>query len=43
MDQFAVGNEIDLMRPWLGVMHLVAVYDRALAPDEVAQNFAAGP
>lgn len=42
-DQFAVGNEIDLMRPWLGVMHLVAVYDRALAPAEVAQNFAAGP
>lgn len=39
---FAVGNEIDLLRPFLGVVHLVAVYDRALADDEVAQNFAAG-
>lgn len=41
-DAFAVGNEHDLLRPYLGVVHLVAVYDRALAPDEVAQNFAAG-
>ncbi len=41
-DQFAVGNEISLDRPWLGVIHLIAVYDRALTPDEVAQNFAAG-
>ena len=41
-DQLAVGNEIDLLRPYLGVVHLVAIYDRALLPDEVAQNFAAG-
>lgn len=30
-------------RPWLGELHLVAIYARALAASEVAQNFAAGP
>jgi len=30
-------------RPWLGVYHLVAVYDFALDGAQVAQNFAAGP
>lgn len=40
---FAVGNELDLQRPFFGVIHLVAVYDRALAADEIAQNFDAGP
>ena len=39
---FAVGNEINLGRPYLGTIHLVAVYDRALAPDEIQQNLDAG-
>lgn len=39
----ALGNEIGADRPWLGILHLVAVYDRALAPAEVQQNFLAGP
>ncbi len=38
----ACGNELELNRPWLGTMHLAAVYERALSPDEVLQNFAAG-
>jgi hypothetical protein len=29
-------------RGWLGNMHLVAVYDRALSDQEIATNFAAG-
>jgi hypothetical protein len=29
-------------QPWLGSLHLVAVYSRALTSAEVAQNFAAG-
>lgn len=35
-------NEGSLDRPWLGELHLVAIYDRALTPAEVSQNFAAG-
>ena len=30
-------------RPWLGEFHLVAVYDRALTPTEVGDNFTFGP
>ncbi len=41
--EFACGNEITLDRPWEGTMHLVAVYDRALTAEDIAQNFAAGP
>ena len=40
--QFALGNELTLERPWVGEYHLVAVYDRALDPSEVQQNFDAG-
>lgn len=40
---FALANEITLDRTWLGEIHLVAVYDRALTPAEVMQNFLAGP
>ena len=29
-------------RVWLGSLHLVAVYSRALTKDEALQNFAAG-
>jgi hypothetical protein len=40
--RFAWGNEVTLDRPWQGTFHLVAIYERDLAPDEVARNFAAG-
>jgi hypothetical protein len=39
----AVGNEPTLDRPWLGALHLVAVYCRALDGSEIEQNRAAGP
>ena len=38
-----LGNEPTYDRPWLGELHLVALYARALTPDEVAQNQRAGP
>jgi hypothetical protein len=38
----AIGNEITLNRPWLGEVHLVAIYGRALSNDEIATNYAAG-
>jgi hypothetical protein len=41
--RLAVANEVSRDRPWLGTLHLVAVYDRALAADEVRKNRAAGP
>ena len=42
LSEFACGNEITLDRPWQGTLHLVAVYDRALTEEEIAQNIAAG-
>ena len=39
----ALGDEVSGDRPWLGEYHLVAIFDRALSPAEVQQNFAAGP
>lgn len=44
----ALSNEIDYLVPesdrtWLGTLHLVAIYDRALDRDEVRRNFEAGP
>jgi hypothetical protein len=41
--RFALGNEIDGNRAWLGSYDLVAVYCRALSPSDVHQNFDAGP
>lgn len=38
----ALGNEIGTSRPWLGTMHLVALYDRGLSSNEVQQNYVAG-
>jgi hypothetical protein len=38
-----VANEATNDRPWLGELHLIAVYDRALDVGEVDQNFMAGP
>ena len=37
-----LANEADGSRPWLGELHLVAFYDRALGAAEVQQNFSAG-
>lgn len=40
--RLGLGNELTQDRPWLGELHLVAIYSKALSPQEVAQNFAAG-
>ncbi|MGD8993398.1 MAG: fibronectin type III domain-containing protein, partial [Desulfobacterales bacterium] len=37
-----LANEMTKNRPWLGELHLVAVYGRALSLQEVHQNFQAG-
>lgn len=37
-----VGNEVMVDRAWSGTLWLAAVYDRALTPDEIARNRAAG-
>jgi len=38
-----VANEGTNNRAWLGELHLIAVYDRALSAAEVEQNFNTGP
>ena len=38
-----LANERTSDRPWLGEIHLVAIYHRDLNSDEVLQNFRAGP
>lgn len=38
----ALGNELTADRPWLGELHLVAIYNRALTPAEVSQNYTVG-
>ena len=40
--RLGLGNEFSEPRPLDGTLHLVAVYCRALQPDEVQQNFDAG-
>lgn len=40
--ELAIGNELTNDRPWLGTLYLAAVYDRALTPEEVDDNFVAG-
>jgi hypothetical protein len=40
--KLGVGNEIGGGAPWLGELHLVAVYNRALTATEVTQNLLAG-
>jgi hypothetical protein len=40
--RLSLANEATDNRPWLGELHLVAIYGRALTEEEVAQNFAAG-
>ena len=41
--KLAVGDEIIGGREWLGSLHLVAIYSRALTSRDVADNFRAGP
>ncbi|MFG6102783.1 hypothetical protein D0962_12310 [Leptolyngbyaceae cyanobacterium CCMR0082] len=38
--RFALGDELSGARAWLGKIHLVAIYNRALSQTEVRQNFA---
>ncbi len=40
--RLCVANELTGDRPWLGDLHLVAIYARALTSGDVEQNFAAG-
>ncbi|GAA4465132.1 LamG-like jellyroll fold domain-containing protein [Novipirellula rosea] len=40
--RLTLGNELTRDRPWQGEYFLVAVYSRALSPDETKQNFRAG-
>ncbi len=44
-DEFklSLADELTGGRPWLGELHLVAIYSRALSANEVVQNFQAGP
>ncbi len=37
-----VANELGATRPWLGDLFLMAIYDRALTPEQIQTNFAAG-
>ena len=41
--RIAFGNEIGASRPWLGTLHLAAVYANALSPQQVEQNYNATP
>lgn len=38
-----LGNEGSADRAWRGAMYLVAIYNRALSPEEVRMNFSDGP
>jgi hypothetical protein len=40
--RLSLANEVTGDRPWLGELHLVAVYSRALTAREVQQNYQAG-
>jgi hypothetical protein len=40
--RIAVGDEVGANRAWLGTIWLLAIYDVALQPNEVMQNFSAG-
>jgi hypothetical protein len=40
--RIGLGNEFGSDRVWLGEYHLVAIYSRALSPEDVKQNFKAG-
>ena len=40
--RLSLANEVTGDRPFLGTLHLAAIYDRPLSPQEMQQNFAAG-
>ncbi len=40
--RLALANELTKDRPWLGELHQIAIYDRVLSREEVAQRFQAG-
>lgn len=40
--RLTLANEATGDRPWIGELHLVAIFDSALSEQEVKQNFAAG-
>jgi len=40
--RLSLANELTGDRPWLGELHLVAIYSQALTAEEILQNFAAG-
>lgn len=39
---FVLGNEVSGDRPWQGTLRLVAIHNRALTQEQIAQNFLAG-
>ncbi|HEX5419771.1 MAG TPA: LamG domain-containing protein [Gammaproteobacteria bacterium] len=39
---FVLGNEVSGDKPWNGVLRLVAIHNRALTPEQIKQNYAAG-
>jgi len=39
---FVLGNDVSNNRQWQGVIRFVSVHNRALTPEQVRQNFAAG-
>jgi VanZ family protein len=39
---FQMGNEATLDAPWLGKLYLIALYNRALSPAEIAHHFQVG-
>ena len=41
--ELTLANELADDRDWLGELHLVAIYDKALSPAEIQQNLGAGP
>jgi len=40
--RLSLANELTGDRPWLGELHLIAIYGRALNEEEVTRNFSAG-
>ena len=40
--RLVIGNDSSLRHSYQGKIFLVAIYDRALSPDEINQNFVAG-
>ena len=40
--KLSLADEHSQGRSWLGTLHLIAIYDRALSAEEVTQNFTAG-